>query len=159
MGKESKKKEEKPKKNNLKAFLKKRAPFYLAAIALVTISAHGILSEKNFESTLPEFSDNEQKIVDILMKYDGGNGGYTMMDAITDQIEDEYKDEKVFDHKKTKTVLNVNNVNLDDYQVILNFKSHKGEMDFDWKVNSETKKITSDNTESKYLIDKVDFYD
>jgi len=159
MNKESKKKEDKPKKNNLKSFLKKRAPFYLAAIALIVITAQGILSEKSFESSLPELSNEEQKIVDILMKYDGGNGGYTMMNAITDQIEDEYKDEKVFDHKKTIIELNVNNVNSGDYQVILNFKSHKGEMNFDWKVNSETKEITSDNTESKYLIDKVNFYD
>ena len=46
MGKENSKKEEKPKKNNLKAFLKKRAPLYLAGITLIIISAHGILTEK-----------------------------------------------------------------------------------------------------------------
>ena len=50
MGKENNKKEEKPKKNNLKAFLKKRAPLYLAGITLIIISAHGILTEKGLAS-------------------------------------------------------------------------------------------------------------
>jgi len=154
------KKEEIPKKKKgLAAFLKKRAPFYLAAIALIIISAQGILSEKNLESSLPEFSAEEQKVVDILMKYDGGNGGYTMMNAITNQIEEEYSDEKVFDHRKTVVEMSVSSINSDEHSVNLNFKSHKGEMNFNWNVNSVTKKITSDNSESKHLINVVDFYD
>ena len=159
MVKDEKKEGVPKKKNGLVAFLKKRAPFYLAAIALIIISAQGILSEKNLESSLPEFSAEEQEAVDILMKYDGGNGGYTMMDAISNQIEEEYPDEKVFDHRKTIVELSVSNVDLDKYSLVLNFKSHKGEIDFNWNVNTETGKITSDNSKSKHLIDVVDFYD
>jgi len=48
---------------------------------------------------------------------------------------------------------------LDKYSLVLNFKSHKGEIDFNWNVNTETGKITSDNSKSKHLIDVVDFYD
>jgi len=159
MVKDEKKEGVPKKKNGLVAFLKKRAPFYLAAIALIIISAQGILSEKNLESSLPEFSAEEQQVVDILMKYDGGNGGYTMMDAISNQIEEAYPDEKVFDHRKTVVELSVSNVDLDKYSLVLNFKSHKGEIDFNWNVNTETGKITSDNSKSKHLIDVVDFYD
>jgi len=159
MVKDEKKEESPKKKNGLVGFLKKRAPFYLAAIALIIISAQGILSEKNLESSLPEFSAEEQQVVDILMKYDGGNGGYTMMDAISNQIEEAYPDEKVFDHRKTVVELSVSNVDLDKYSLVLNFKSHKGEIDFNWNVNTETGKITSDNSKSKHLIDVVDFYD
>ena len=46
MGKENSKKEEKPKKNNLKAFLKKRAPLYLAGITLIIISATWSINRK-----------------------------------------------------------------------------------------------------------------
>ena len=159
MVKDEKKEGVPKKKNGLVAFLKKRAPFYLAAIALIIISAQGILSEKNLESSLPEFSAEEQQVVDILMKYDGGNGGYTMMDAISNQIEKVYPDEKIFDHRKTVVELSISNVDLDKYSLVLNFKSHKGEIDFNWNVNTETGKITSDNSKSKHLIDVVDFYD
>jgi len=82
-----------------------------------------------------------------------------MMDAISNQIEEVYPDEKVFDHRKTVVELSVSNVDLDKYSLVLNFKSHKGEIDFNWNVNTETGKITSDNSESKHLIDVVDFYD
>ena len=159
MVKDEKKEEVPKKKNGLVVFLKKRAPFYLAAIALIIISAQGILSEKNLESSLPEFSAEDQQVVDILMKYDGGNGGYTMMDAISNQIEEVYPDEKVFDHRKTVVELSVSNVDLNKYSLVLNFKSHKGEIDFNWNINTETEKITSNNSESKHLIDVVDFYD
>lgn len=68
MGKKDKKEEEKPKKNNLKAFLKKRAPLYLAGIALIVISANGVLTEKHLDDFLIDFSDEEQLVVDILMQ-------------------------------------------------------------------------------------------
>jgi len=159
MVKKNKKEDAPKKKKGLAAFLKKRAPFYLAAIALIVISVQGILSEKNLENSLPEFSAEEQQIVDILMKFDGGNGGYNMMNAVSDQIEEEYPDEKVFDHRKTVVEMSVSSINSDEYSVNLNFKSHKGEINFGWNVNSESEKITSNNPDSKYLIDKVKFYD
>jgi len=160
MGKDNKKNEEKPKKSDFKAFLKKRAPFYLAAISLIVISAYGVISEKNLESFFPEFTSEEKQIIDILMKYDGPNEtGLTVMKAIENKIKEEYPDEKIFDDKKTKIGLNISKINSDEYQVILNFQSHKGEINYDWNVNISSKKITSNNPESKHIIDLVDFYD
>ena len=61
--------------------------------------------------------------------------------------------------KKPKLELNISKINSDEYQVVLNFQSHKGEMNYDWNVNTSSEKITSNNPESKHIIDLVDFYD
>jgi hypothetical protein len=159
MGKDGKK-EEKPKKSDFKAFLKKRAPFYLAGITLIVLSAYGVLSEKNLESFFPELTSEEEQILDILMKYDGPNeSGLTVMKAIENKIKEEYPDEKIFDNKKTKIGLDISKIDSDEYQVVLNFQSHKGEINYDWNVNTSSEKITSNNPESKHIIDLVDFYD
>lgn len=159
MGKDNKK-EEKLKKSGFKAFLRKRAPFYLAAVTLIIISAYGVLSEKNLESFFPELTSEEEKVFDILMKYNGPNeSGLTVLKAVENKIKEEYPDEKVFDNKKTKVELDILKKDSDEYQVILNFQSHKGEMNYDWNVNTNSKKITSNNPESKHIIDLVDFYD
>ena len=160
MGKESKKKEDKPKKNSFKAFLKKRAPIYLALIAMLVVFVIPEYTKGTLEKSFPEFSAEEQQVMDILMKYDGPNdSGLTVMEALENKINEEYPDEKIFDHKKTIVDLTVTNVNSEEYQVIFNFKSHKGEMNYDWNVNVGSEKITSNNSESKYIIDIVDFYD
>ena len=159
MGKDSKR-EEKPKKSGFRAFLRKRAPFYLAAVTLIVISAYGVLSEKNLESFFPELTPEEEQVFDILMKYNGPNeSGLTVLKAVENKIKEEYPDEKVFDDKNTKVGLDISKIGPDEYQVVLNFQSHKGEMNYDWNVNTNSKKITSNNPESKYIIDVVDFYD
>jgi len=158
MDKENKKIEDKPKRNDLKSFLKKRAPFYLAAIALVIISAQGILTEKNLGNSLPELSDEEQKVTNILMNFNNEDKSkITVMEVIKNLINDEYSDEKIFGHKKTNVELVVTNLNYDEYNVILNFKSYKGEMNFDWNVNVDSEKITSNNPESKHVIEVVSY--
>lgn len=140
--------------------MRKRAPFYLAAVTLIVISAYGVLSEKNLESFFPELTPEEEKVFDILMKYNGPNeSGLTVLKAVENKIKEEYQDEKVFDDKNTKVGLDISKIGPDEYQVILNFQSHKGEMNYDWNVNTNSKKITSNNPESKHIIDVVDFYD
>ncbi|WP_428326020.1 hypothetical protein [Nitrosopumilus sp.] len=159
MAKDKKKKEEvKPKKSGLQAFLKKRAPFYLAAVALIVISAQSVLSEKNFENSLPELSGDEQMVVDTLLNYNAGvESKLSVKEVIKNQIDEEYPDEKIYGHKKTVLDLSVTNIDSEEYNVILNFKSYKGEMNFDWNVNVESQEITSNNPESKHVIDVVTF--
>ena len=79
--------------------------------------------------------------------------------GIEDKIKDEYPDEKIFDNRNTRVELDVTEINLEEYQVILNFKGHKGEIIFDWNVNIDSKKIESNNPISKNIINLVDFYD
>jgi len=160
MGKDRKEKEEKPKKNDFKAFLRKRAPIYLGIMGLFMLFVIPDLMKSDLESIFPELTSEEQQVIDIIMKYDGPNdSGLTVIDAISMKIGEEYPDEKIYDNKKTKVELTVSNIDLEEYQVILNFKSHKGEMNYDWNVNMSSEKIISNNQESKYIIDLVDFYD
>ena len=160
MGKEKKRKEAKPKRTDAKSFLKKRAPFYLAGIALLVVFVIPELTKGGLESSLPELTANEQQIFDILMGYNGPNeAGLTVMDAIKNKISDEYPDEKIFDNKKTNVELDISNIDAQEYQIILNFESYKGEMNYDWNIDSDSGKITSNNPESKHIIELVDFYD
>ncbi len=160
MTKDKKKKEEKPKKSDFKAFLKKRAPIYLGIMGLFMLFVIPDLMKSDLESSFPELTSEEQQVLDILMKYDGPNdSGLTVMDAISMKISEEYQDEKIYDNKKTEVELTVSNIDSVEYQVILNFKSHKGEMNYDWSVDTSSEKITSNNFESKHIIDVVDFYD
>ncbi len=160
MGKDRKEKEEKPKKSDFKAFLRKRAPIYLGIMGLFILFVVPDLMKGDLESSLPELSSEEQQVVDVLMGYNGPNeSGLTVMDAISMKISEEYPDERIFDNKKTKVELTVSNIDSEEYQVILNFESHKGEMNYNWNVDMGSGKITSNNQESKYIIDLVDFYD
>jgi len=160
MGKDDKKKEGKRKKNDFKSFLIKRAPIYLALIAMFVVFVIPEMTKGTLEKSFPEFSDEDQQVIDILMKYDGPNDdGLTVMEALENKISEEYPDEKIFDHKKTIVDLTVTNVESEEYQVKFNFKSHKGEMNFDWNVNVESEKIISNNSEGKYIIELVNYYD
>ena len=160
MGKESKKKEDKPKKNDFKSFLKKRAPIYLALIAMLVVFVIPEYTKGTLEKSFPEFSVEEQQVMDILMKYDGpNNDGLTVLQALENKIDEEYPNEKIFDHKKTTVDLVITNVDSEEYKVNFNFKSHKGEMNYDWNVNVISEKISSNNSESKYIIDLVNYYD
>jgi len=160
MGKESKKKEDKPKKNDFKSFLKKRAPIYLALIAMLVVFVIPEYTKGTLEKSFPEFSAEEQPVIDILMKYDGpNNDGLTVLEALENKIDEEYPDEKIFDHRKTTVDLTITNVDSEEYKVNFNFKSHKGEMNYDWNVNVISEEISSDNSESKHIIDLVKYYD
>ena len=160
MGKDTKRKEDKPKRNDFKSFLKKRAPIYLALIAMLVVFVIPEMTKGTLEKSFPEFSDEEQRVVDILMNYNGpNNDGLTVMEALESKISEEYPNEKIFDHKKTVVDLSVTDVSSEEYNVNFNFKSHKGEMSFDWNVDVESEEITSNNPEGKHIIELVNYYD
>jgi len=109
---------------------------------------------------LPELSVEDQQAVDILMKYNGpDNDGLTVLEALENRISEEYPDEKIYDNKKTTVDLTVTNLNSEEYQITFNFESYKGEMNYDWKVNVNSEEISSNNSEAKYIIDLVKYYD
>jgi len=161
MVRNNKKKDEKPKKNDFKSFLKRRAPIYLALITIFVIFVIPELTKGDLESSFPELTSEQKQVVDILMGYNGPNElGLTVMDAITNKINEEYHDEKIFNNKKTTVELTISKLNDEEYNIILNFKSYKeGELNYDWNVNKISGKITSNNQDSKHIIDVVDFYD
>ncbi|MFQ5496842.1 MAG: hypothetical protein ACE5DU_03050 [Nitrosopumilus sp.] len=160
MARDKRKKEDKPKKSEFKAFLRKRAPIYLGIIALFIVFVIPELTKGDLESSLPELSDENQKVVDILMGYNGPNQlGLTVQEAISNKITEEYPDEKIFNNKKTNVELTVTKIDSEKYQVVFNFESYNGEINYDWNVDVDSGKITSNNPESKHIIDVVDFYD
>ncbi len=162
MVKDKKKKEieKKPKKSDFKTFLKKRAPVYLGIIALFVVFVIPEFTKSSLESSLPELSTEKQQVADILMEYAGPNeAGLTVMEAISNKIAEEYPDERIYDNKKTTIDLTVTNGDDQNYQVILNFESHKGAMNFDWNVDVNSGDISANNPESKHIIDLVDYYD
>jgi len=161
MVKEKQKKEEKQKKSDFKAFLKKRAPIYLGIIALLLVFVVPELTKHNLQNSFPtNLNDNEKKALDILMTYKGPNEkGLSVFDAISNKIAEEYPNEKIYDNKKTKIDFRVSKIQLNDFQISLNFTSYKGEMNYSWNVDTETLKIKANNSESKHIIDLVDYYD
>ena len=161
MVKKSKKKEEKPKESQLKKFLIKRAPIYLATIAIVIIFIVPELTKGDLQSSFPETLTEEEKlVVDTLMAYDGPNEeGFSIMDAISNEISEEYPNEKIFDNKKTKVNVVVSNVENENYQVVFDFESYKGDFHYNWNMDMQTGDVTGNDEESKYIINLVDFYD
>ena len=103
MVRDSKKKNEKPKESQFKKFLIKRAPIYLAAIAIMIIFIVPDLTKGDLQSSLPQtLTQEEQLVVDFLMAYNGPNEkGLSLLDAISKEISEEYPNEKIYDNKKT----------------------------------------------------------
>jgi hypothetical protein len=161
MVKDTKKKEEKPKESEFKKFLIKRAPIYLAVIAIVIIFIVPDLTKGNLQSSFPESLTEEEKlVVGSLMAYDGPNEeGLSIMDAISNEIGEEYPNEKIFDNKKTKVNVVVSNVENENYQVVFDFESYKGDFHYNWNMDMQTGDVTGNDEESKYIISLVDFYD
>lgn len=164
MDKDTKKKEEKPKKSDFKAFLKNRAPIYLGIIAIFVIFVVPELTKGDLQSSFPDnLTDKQKEIVEILMSYNGPNEkGLTVMNAITEQIVKEYPNEKIYDNKKTKVdlVVSIADGSTENiYKVILTFESYKGKTEYVWNVNQDTKEIEAKNSNAKHVIDIVNYYD
>ena len=161
MVRDSKKKDEVPKESQFKKFLKKRAPVYLGIIALFIVFIIPALTKGDLENSLPDnLSDTEERVLSTLMSYKGPNNeGLSVMDAISDKIKEEYPNEEIYDNKKTKIDVNITNIDSQTYQVIFDFESHKGKINYNWNVNMETGDIEGNDPSSKHIIDLVDFYD
>ena len=161
MVKGSKKKEDKPKESGFKKFVKKRAPIYLAVLAIVVVFIVPELTKGDLQSNLPEsLTEKERQIVDTLMAYDGPNKkGLSIMDAVSNQIDEKYPNEKIYDNKKTKVSVSVSELENENYQVIFDFESYKEDLHFDWNINMENGEVDGNNPDSKYIVDLVDFYD
>jgi len=61
------------------------------------------MTKGTLEKSFPEFSFEEQQVMDILMKYDGpNNDGLTVLEALEDKISEKYTEKKNIDKKKKK---------------------------------------------------------
>ncbi len=149
-------------KDNLKEFLKKRAPIYLGIIGLFVIFIVPSFTEKNLENSLPNnFSEKEKQVLENLKSYKGTNNqGLTIFEAISEQIKTQYPDEKIYEKKETKVDLLLTRQNEvgSEYTVQLIFESYKGKLDYHWTVNLETGEVYGNNPEGKNIVRLVDVY-
>ena len=147
-------------RSDFKSFLKKRAPIYLGLVALFMVFAVPELTKADLQGSLPDLPAEEQRAVDVLMGYNGPNGsGLTLAEAVSTKIAEEYPGERIFNDKRTSVELAVAGTGPDAYSVGLVFKSHKGEISYDWDVDVGSGAIAADDPDSRYIIDLVDFYD
>ena len=161
MVRDSKKKEEKSKEAPFRKFLKKRAPVYLAVIAIVIVFIVPELTKGDLQDILPQnLSDENKLVLDTLMSYKGPNDkGLSIMDAISNQISDHYPNERIYDNKKTKVEVSITQLEEQQYQVIFDFQSYKEDFYYNWNVNLQDGGIDGNDVDSKYIVDLVDFYD
>ena len=161
MVKDSKKKEEKPKESQFKKFLIKRAPIYLAAIAIVIMFIVPELTKGDLQSSFPQTLTEEEKlVVETLMAYNGPNEeGYSLIEAISNEISEEYPNEAIYDNKKTKVNVVVSNIENQNYQVDVDFESYKNDFHYNWNIDMQKGDIKGNDDESKHIVDLVDFYD
>lgn len=160
MVKDRKNRDENPKNSDFVMFLRKRAPIYLGLTGVFLIFLVPELTKGDLVNAFPALSAEDQQIVDILMAYNGPNeSGLTVLEALSKKIDEEYPDERIYNDKKTSVNLFVSKIDSENYQVMLDFKTHKDEINYDWNVNTDSHDIESNNQESKHIIDIVDFYD
>jgi len=161
MVRDSKKKEEKPKESPFKKFLKKRAPFYLAGITLVIVFLIPQLTTSDLQDKFPQnLSEENQLVLESLMSYNGPDReGYTLLNAISNQINEEYPNERIFDDKKTKVNVSIYQLEDQNYNVVFDFVTYKESIQYDWNIDMETGNVKGNNNDSKHLKDLVDFYD
>jgi len=161
--KEKKRKDKKTEsKSDFKAFLKKRAPIYLGLMGLFILFVVPEFTKSNLESSFPEnLTQEENQALQILMSYDGDNDkGLTLLDALSNQIEEEYPNEKIYDNKDTKIDFFVSELDIENsYQIELIFESYKGKSEYVWNVFLDTEEIQAINSEANAITQIVDYYD
>lgn len=154
-------KKDKEKKSSGKAFLKKRAPIYLAVITLVVVFVIPELMASTLEDFIPEnLTGKEKEALDIFLSYRGpNNSGLNSIDVISEKIRDDYPDEKIFDKKDTivKFLVKPIDNNSEQYSVILDFQTKKENTSYEWSVKIDTGKVNSVNLDAKKILEIVDY--
>lgn len=142
-------------------FLVKRAPFYLAGVALIIVFVVPPILEKDLEDVIPMMQDErDQEILEYVLGYTGPNEtGIDVAGAISAKIESEYPDGNAYDHRSTTVQVAVMPTSVDTYRVTLDFESQGERLYFDWDIDTAAGQVRGNNDITKDVIDVVDFYD
>ena len=157
-------KENKEKKSSAKSFFRKRAPIYLAIIAMLIVFVVPELTKGTLENHIPnELIGEKKEALDMFLAYNGpNNSGLNAIDVLSEKIEDDYPNEKIYDHKDTVvkfaiSALDVSTTSEGEYQIILDFETKKEKTLYDWYVNIQTGEISGMNPASKKILEIVDY--
>ena len=142
-------------------FLVKRAPFYLAGVALLIVFVVPPMLEKDLEDVIPIMQDErDQEILERVLQYAGPNEtGIDVADAVSTKIESKYTDENAYGHRSTIVRADVEPTRVDTYRVTLDFESQGDGLHFDWEIDTATGQVRGNNDITKDVVDMVDFYD
>ena len=161
MKKDKKAPKEKEKKSSGKAFLKKRAPIYLAVITLVIVFIIPELTASSLRDHIPDdLEDDKKKALDIFLAYRGpNNSGLNAIDVLAEKIESDYPAEKIFDDKDTTTVFLVEKMNESNeaYKIKFDFQTKKEGVFYEWSVNISSGEILSLNNDAKKILEIVNY--
>jgi len=98
----------------------------------------------------------------MIKSYDGPNQkGLQLIDALSEQINDEYSDKKIFDHKDT--VANIFAIDTAEtlgqgtYEVHFTFDTYKENREYVWSINIDTGEIKAINSVAKRILDLVNY--
>ena len=156
-----KKKGDNTNNNSLQRFLKKRAPIYLGLMGLFILFVIPELMGNDLQSLFPDnLTQKQKKVLDIVTKYNGpDNQGFTILEALDMKIKEEYDDDKIYDKKSSKVLINVTAINTNNYNLLVVFKTDQKQLEYSWDLNIETKEIQGKNTRAQKIIELVNFYD
>lgn len=152
--------------SSFKSFLKKRAPIYLGLVALFLIFVIPELTKGSIDDVLPELSADDQQVLDVLMSYNGPDeSGFTIKEAISERVAEELGD-RVYSDKETAIDIIIEQIALKDtvseittYNVTMKVSAKNGDLNYIWIVDTDSGKVSSDDSASKYIVDFVNFYD
>ena len=163
--KSDKEKKVQKKESELIKFLKKRSFIYVGLMAVFLIFVIPDLLEGDLKSRLSDDAKGDEKIaIDLLKSYNGSNEkGLSVIDALSNQIDDSYPKEKIFGQNDTKLDLYaigpMENSGNEIYEVHFYFETYKETLDYVWNVNIVTGEIQSVNSGAKKIKELVDYYD
>lgn len=141
-----------------RAFLVKRAPFYMAGMALFLVFVVPPILEKGLEDIIEYPPGSEGEVLKQVLEYTGPNDtGINIIDAITTKIKAEYSS-GVYSHRSTNIEVAVLPTSTDTYRVTLEFESQGERLFYDWNVQSDGN-IRGNNDITKDAVDMVNFYD
>ena len=160
MKKEKKPNKENKEKKSLQGFLKKRAPVYLAIIALLIVFVVPELTKGTLQDHIPDdLTDKEKEVLDVLLSYRGPNDvGLSIEDVLAEKIEERYPNEKIFDHKDTVIDVIISEES-DIYEVNFILETKKDKLEYVWNVNTVTGEVLPKNPEAKNISGIVEYSD
>lgn len=148
--------------SNFKGFLKKRAPLYGVLLTVFLIFLIPELTGGSINDHLGNLEGEEGHALEILKNYDGPNDkGLRLIDALEEQLNAAYPDEKIFDHDKTSSKLVVELKSGEDsvYEISWSFITYRETIDYLWSVDIDSGEVTPKNAAAKKIVDIVDYYD
>jgi len=159
MKKEKKPDNNKGNKQSGKAFLKKRAPIYLAIIVMFIVFVIPELTAGTIQNSIPnDLTGKEKEAFDVFLAYRGPNdSGVNAIDVLSEKIEEAYPNEKIYDQKDTVVKFSVGALGEDEYQILLDFQTKKETKLYEWHVNLATDEINAVNPDAKKILEIVDY--